>query len=88
MSISEWIPQKLLEDSSEADRGGRERLRQLLSNSQGKIHTKKKDPSKSTHNSRQKVKASKGKALDIQNYSQVELDYFSKAESEVQRLYF
>ena len=68
-SISEWIPQKPSEDSLEANRGGRERLRQLLSNSQGKIHTKKKDLSKSTHNNRQKAKASKGKALDIQNYS-------------------
>ena len=68
-SISEWIPQKPLEDLSEADRGGRERLRQLLSNLQGKIHTKKKDSSKSIHNNRQKAKASKGKASDIWNYS-------------------
>ena len=59
-----------------------------MSNPQERIHTKKKDPSKSTHNSRQKAKASKGKAPDIWNYSQVELDYPSKAESEVQRLYF
>ena len=59
-----------------------------MSNSQGKIHTKKKDSGKSTHNNRQKAKASKGKASDIQNYSQVELDYSSKADSEVQRLYF
>ena len=59
-----------------------------MSNPQERIHTKKKDPSKSTHNSRQKAKASKGKALDIQNYSQVELDYLSKAKLEVQRLYF
>ena len=59
-----------------------------MSNPQERIHTKKKDSSKSTHNSRQKVKASKGKAPDIWNYSQVELDYFSKAELEVQRLYF
>ena len=87
-SISEWIPQKPLEDPSEADRGGRERLRQLLSNSQGKIHTKKKDSGKSTHNNRQKAKVSKGKAPDIQNYGQVELDYSSEADSEVQRLYF
>ena len=59
-----------------------------MSNSQGKICTKKKDSGKSTHNSRQKAKASKGKAPDIWNYSQVELDYLSKAELEVQRLYF
>ena len=88
MSISEWIPQKPLKDSPEVDRGGKERLRQLLSNPQGKIHTKKKDSDKSTHNNRQKAKASKGKALDIWNYSQVELDNSSKADSEVQRLYF
>ena len=59
-----------------------------MSNPQKRIHTKKKDPGKSTHNNRQKVKASKGKAPDIWNYSQVKLDYPSKAESEVQRLYF
>ena len=59
-----------------------------MSNPQERIHTKKKDPNKSTHNNRQKAKASKGKAPDIWNYSQVELDYPSKAKSEVQRLYF
>ena len=59
-----------------------------MSNPQERIHTKKKDSGKSTHNNRQKAKASKGKAPDIQNYSQVELDYPSEAKSEVQRLYF
>ena len=59
-----------------------------MSNLQERIHTKKKDLDKSTHNNKQKAKASKGKASDIWNYSQVELDYFSKAKSELQRLYF
>ena len=59
-----------------------------MSNLQERIHTKKKDSDKSTHNSRQKAKASKGKAPDIWNYSQVKLDYLSKVKSEVQRLYF
>ena len=59
-----------------------------MSNPQERIHTKKKDPGKSTHNNRQKAKASKGKTLDIWNYSQVELDHSSEADSEVQRLYF
>ena len=59
-----------------------------MSNLQGKIHTKKKDSDKSVHNNRQKAKASKGKAPDIQNYSQIELDHSSEADSEVQRLYF
>ena len=87
-TISEWIPEKPLEDSSKTDKGSKKRFRQIVSNLQEKIHTKKKDSSKSTHNSRQKAKASKGKAPDIRNYSQVELDYSSKAELEVQRLYF
>ena len=88
MTISEWIPEKPLEDSSRTNKGSKKRSRQIVSNPQERIHTKKKDPSKSTHNSRQKAKASKGKAPDIWNYSQVELDYSSKAELEVQRLYF
>ena len=87
-TISEWIPEKPLEDSSRTNKGSKKRSRQIVSNSQERIHTKKKDLSKSTHNSRQKAKASKGKALDIQNYSQVELDHSSKADLEVQRLYF
>ena len=87
-TISEWIPEKPLEDSFRTDKGSKKRSRQIVSNSQERIHTKKKDSDKSTHNSRQKAKASKGKAPDIRNYSQVELDYLSKAELEVQRLYF
>ena len=87
-TISEWIPKKPSEDSFRTDKSSKKRFRQIVSNPQERIYTKKKDLSKSTHNSRQKAKASKGKALDIWNYSQVELDYLSKAESEVQRLYF
>ena len=68
-TISEWIPEKLSEDSSRTDKGSKKRFRQIVSNLQEKIHTKKKDSGKSTHNSRQKAKASKGKALDIWNYS-------------------
>ena len=87
-TISEWILEKLLEDSFRTNKDSKKRSRQIVSNPQERIHTKKKDSGKSTHNSRQKAKASKGKAPDIQNYSQVELDYSSKAELEVQRLYF
>ena len=87
-TISEWIPEKPSEDSSRTNKGSKKRSRQIVSNPQERIRTKKKDPGKSTHNNRQKAKASKGKAPDIRNYGQVELDYPSEAESEVQRSYF
>ena len=87
-STSKWILQKLLKDSLEANRDSKERLRQLLSDLQGKIHNKKKELNKFIYNNRQKAKASKRKASDIQNYSQIELDYSNKADSEVQKLYF
>ena len=87
-TISEWIPEKPSEDSFRTDKGSKKRSRQIVSNPQERIHTKKKDLDKSTHNSRQKAKASKGKASDIWNYGQVKLDYPSEAELEVKRLYF
>ncbi|EJC97493.1 uncharacterized protein FOMMEDRAFT_163101 [Fomitiporia mediterranea MF3/22] len=84
--LAKWMYQKVRRRHPEATKGMPKRLEDAPPFESTRPW--KKDPGKPVPSNKKSARANKGKAPDIRNYGQVELDSSSEADSDVQRMYF